>query len=86
MEILLMIKCLILKIGVTLITEIIEVGAEVGEPDCRLVNPFIIDEEKNLKRWPIFTDQRSLMISSDSILTIVDPSQEVIDKYKEIVS
>lgn len=81
-----MIKCLILKIGVTLITEIIEVGAEVGEPDCRLVNPFIIDEEKNLKRWPIFTDQRSLMISSDSILTIVDPSQEVIDKYKEIVS
>jgi len=81
-----MIKCLLLKTGITIISEMIEVGAEVGEPDCRLVNPFSIDEEKNLKRWPIFTDQRSLMISSDSILTIVDPSQEVLEKYKEVVS
>ncbi len=35
-----MIKCLILKTGITLIAEISEVGADVGEPDCHLINPY----------------------------------------------
>ena len=34
-----MIKCLLLKTGITVVSEMLEVGAEVGEPDCRLVNP-----------------------------------------------
>ena len=80
-----MIKCLLLKTGITIISEMIEVGAEVGEPDCRLVNPFQIIEG-NLERWPSCTDQRTLMIGSDNFLTIVDPSQSILDKYKEVVA
>ncbi len=80
-----MIKCLILKIGVTLIAEISEIGADVGEPDCQLTNPFRITDEGVFIRWPVVTDQRTLMMQSDSILTIVDPNEETLNKYKESI-
>lgn len=80
-----MIKCLILKIGISLITEISEIGADVGEPDCQLINPFQINEDGSLTRWPSITDQRSMKIHSDSILTLVDPNQDILAKYKEFV-
>lgn len=79
-----MIKCLILKYGVTLISEVVEVQAELGEPDCQLVNPFQV-VENDLKLWPEVTDQRSILISSESILTIVDPKENLIAKYKEMI-
>lgn len=79
-----MIKCLVLKYGITLISEVVEVQAELGEPDCQLVNPFQI-VENNLKLWPEVTDQRSILISSESILTIVDPKEDLIVKYKESI-
>lgn len=80
-----MIKCLLLKTGTTLITEINEVGGDVGEPDCQLINPFEIVSDGSLERWPSITDQRSMKIHSDSILTIVDPTQDILAKYKEFV-
>ncbi len=81
-----MIKCLILKIGITLISEMSEVGADVGEPDCQLTNPFRVPDEEVFVRWPSVTDQRTLMIHSDSILTIVDPSEDIMKKYKEAIT
>ena len=81
-----MIKCLMLKEATNLIGELVEVDVELGEPDCRLVNPFQIDENNELRRWPSFTDQRTLMLQSDSILTIVDPNEGLLNQYKEIIS
>lgn len=80
-----MIKCLILKIGISLITEISEIGGDVGEPDCQLINPLQILEDDKLIRWPTITDQRSLMIHSDSILTIVEPNAKILETYKEML-
>tara|TARA_B100002019_G_scaffold184763_1_gene159482 strand:- start:1586 stop:1831 length:246 start_codon:yes stop_codon:yes gene_type:complete len=80
-----MIKCLLLKTGITVVSEMLEVGAEVGEPDCQLINPCAITENGQLQRWPSCTDQKSLMIGSDNFLTIVDPSQNVLDQYKEVI-
>ena len=80
-----MVKCLILKIGVTLISEISEIGADVGEPDCQLTNPFKVTDEEELVRWPWVTDQITLLMQSDSILTIVDPSNSILDKYNEVI-
>ena len=37
-----------------------------------------------MKPWPKATNQTELMIRSDSILTIADPTKEVIDKYLEL--
>jgi len=80
------VKCLLLKVDTVLVTEIVEVGSELGEPDCKLINPCKIDEEGNLTLWPDVTDQREMMIHSDSILTIVDPKPEIVEKYLELTA
>ena len=79
------IKCLLLKNGTVLITEIIEVGSELGEPDCKLVNPFKVVDNK-LQLWLDFTDQTELMIHSDSILTILEPDKTHLDKYQALTA
>jgi hypothetical protein len=83
------IKCLILKINIILITEIDEVSSDLGEPDCKLTNPFSLYKEINgeysLNPWPDITEQKEMMIHSDSILTIVDPKSDLIDKYLELI-
>ena len=84
-----MIKILLLKNKTVLITEIEEVGADVGEPDCKLINPVeILDTEPlQLKKWlHAYTTQTSSMLSSDSILTIVDPHKILEDDYKKFLS
>ena len=85
------VKCLLLKVDTVLITEIVEVGSELGEPDCKLINPYIlkkgITNDYYLETWlNNVTDQKELMIHSDSILTIVDPKAEVIEKYLELTA
>lgn len=88
------IKCVLLKIDVTLVTEIVEVQGEIGEPDCKLVNPYRLYSEDVLKLygedvlkpWPDITDQRDIMIHSDSILTIVDPKPKLAEKYIELTA
>jgi hypothetical protein len=80
------IKCLLLKVDNVVITEIVEVPADIGEPDCRLVNPYEIDADGNLTPWPSVTSQTEMMIHSDSILTIVEPKKEIIEKYKKLTA
>lgn len=84
------VKCLLLKVDTVLITEIIEVGSELGEPDCKLINPYVlkkrITDDYYLEPWLDFTDQKELMIHSDSILTIADPTSKIIEKYLELTA
>ena len=84
-----MIKILLIKNKTVLITEIEEVTAELGEPDCKLINPVeILDTEPlQLKKWlNDYTTQTTSMLSSDSILTIVDPHKILEDDYKKFLS
>ena len=80
------IKCLLLKVDTVLITEIVEVGSELGEPDCKLINPYEFLSVYNMIPWPEITNQTEIMIHSDSILTIVDPIPEIIEKYLELTA
>ena len=80
------VKCLLLKVDTVLITEIVEIGSELGEPDCKLINPYEFFGVDNMKPWPEITNQSELMIHSDSILTIVDPTPEIVEKYLELTS
>lgn len=80
------VKCLLLKIDTVLITEIIELGSELGEPDCKLINPYEYFGEGDMKPWPEVTNQTELMIHSDSILTIADPTHEIVEKYLELTA
>jgi hypothetical protein len=65
-----------------LISEIVEVGADIGEPDCKLINPHEIWEGHNLCPWMMNdTNQTEFMISSDKIITIIDPNSDLLEKY-----
>ena len=81
-----LVKCLLLKIDTVVITEMVEVVSELGEPDCKLINPYEFTDDGELVIWPEVTDQREMMIHSDSILTIVDPKPEIIEKYLELTA
>ena len=78
------IKCVLVDIDNVLITEIEEVMAQEGEPDCRLVNPYRFFEEGNMKPWIKASNQKEFMLRSEDILTIAEPTEEVIKKYKEL--
>jgi hypothetical protein len=84
-----MIKVLLLKNGLVLITRIEEVGSEMGEPDCKLIKPFELKNNNGdvfLEHWPSFSMQREMMIHSDSILTILEPDKIHLDKYQSLTS
>ena len=67
-----------------LISEIEEVGADIGQPDCKLVNPMEIWEGNNLAPWMMdHTMQDTFMISSDKIITLADPMPTLLEKYLE---
>ena len=83
------VKCLLLKNDTVLISEIIEIGSELGEPDCKLTKPFKLVEQSDaftLEPWITFTLQNEIMIHSDSILTIVDPTPDLLSKYFEMIA
>ena len=69
-----------------LISEIAEIAAVVpGEPDCKLINPFIIKEENVLEPWLLnVTKDDIFMISSDKILTLADPTPTLLEKYLDL--
>ena len=66
-----------------LISEIEEVAAVVpGEPDCKLINPYIIKNELVLEPWLLnVTKDDIFLMSSDKILTLVDPTPTLLEKY-----
>lgn len=79
-------KILVLETNFHLITQIEEVSTELGEPDCRLIEPFIVSSDGTLYPWLInVTTNNTFMIHSDKILTIADPNGKLIDKYETLV-
>ena len=82
-----MIKLLLLTNNQILVSNIEEVGADVGEPDCKLTKPFLLNQSnETLSSWLIdFSSQDTFMISSDKILTIAEPSEKLLKKYEELI-
>ena len=70
-----------------IITEIESVIAEdIGQPDCRMVNPVLIKEDGSFSRFlGTISDDVEMAISSDKILTLVDPNQSTLEKYLETI-
>jgi hypothetical protein len=78
------VKVILLANSERLISEIEEVGAEIGEPDCKLINPMEICEGNMLSPWMIdYTMQDTFMISSEKIITLADPLPTLLEKYLE---
>ena len=68
-----------------LIAEIDEVLADIGQPDCKLINPCVIIDGKVSKWMSDLTPNKEMFMSSDKILTLVDPSQNILAEYKKII-
>jgi hypothetical protein len=86
-----LIKAVILNNSEVLITQIEEIGSELGEPDCKLIKPFLVKYQKletippTLEPWlNDVTTQDTFMIHSDKILTITEPRPTLIEKYTEL--
>tara|TARA_B100001113_G_scaffold275322_1_gene229915 strand:- start:267 stop:530 length:264 start_codon:yes stop_codon:yes gene_type:complete len=80
-----MIKIILFKNNLVLISRLEEVGSEMGEPDCKLIDPFELKGEF-LESWPSFTMQREMMVHSDSFLTIIEPDKAQLDKYQALTA
>ena len=77
------IKVILLTNNQILISQIEEISTELGEPDCRLIEPFLLNQSSiTLSPWLIdYTSDNKYMISSDKILTLADPNSELLEKY-----
>ena len=80
-----MIKVILFKNNLVLISRLEEVGSEMGEPDCKLIDPFELKGEF-LESWPSFSMQREMMVHSDSFLTLLEPDKAQLDKYQALIA
>ena len=85
-----MIKILALTNNLILISRIEEVGADIGEPDCKLIKPCIVTEykEATYTLTPFMlklTKQETFMMSSDKILTLANPTPTLLEKYEDLI-
>ena len=80
-------RVIILTNLVILLSKVEEVGADIGEPDCKLVEPFVFDQTTGeLHPWlSEFTVENTFMISSDKILTMAAPNEKYIKLYEEAI-
>ena len=84
------IKVLALTNHQYLISEIEEVGsADIGEPDCKLINPFIINTTSGKTVLEPFltsvTRDTEFMMGSDKILTLAEPAPTILEKYLDLL-
>ena len=80
-----LIKILVLTTNQILISQIEEVGADIGEPDCKLVDPYVVTKEGMLEPWLLnVTREDTFMMSSDKILTLTDPTHTLLEKYEDL--
>jgi hypothetical protein len=83
------IQCILLRDDKVLIGEVQEMFGEIGEPDCKVINPYRIvlgintdtDAKERLEPWLTFTNQTEILIRSADVLTFVEPNGKLIDEY-----
>ena len=73
-----------------LISEVVQVAAmDIGEPDCKLVNPYWVNPlEGKITLEPFLlgvTRDDTFMMSSDKILTLAEPSPTILEKYLDLI-
>ena len=80
------IKVLLLTSQEIVVSEIEEVAAEFGDPNCKLTKPYKIEGGALHKWMQNYTEQNEIMINSDKIVTLVTPSPYIYDLYSKATS
>jgi len=82
-----MIKCVLIDVDNVVVAEVVEMDAEIGDPNCKLIKPYLFNSIDDMKPWKSdITNQIEFMIRSEDILTIADPSGAVADRYIELTA
>ena len=81
------VKVLILTNHSRLVSQIDEVAPmDIGDPNCKLVEPFLINDDDTLSPWLIdVTNDNEFMICSDKILTLVEAKPTLLEKYQNLI-
>ena len=84
------IKLIVLTNKTKLVSQVEQVGADIGEPDCKLTKPYEVilqdDGKLFLHRWlEGFASDDAFMLSSDKILTLSEPTMQILDSYKGLI-
>ena len=79
-------QVLVLKNNQILLSQLEPTEAELpGEPDVKLIDPFLLTDGSLTKWLEGVTIQNEMMIHSDQILTIVEPVTPLIQKFNEVL-
>ena len=73
-----------------IISQVDEVAsADIGEPDCKLVKPFIVNTESGKTILEPFmldlTREDVFMMGSDKILTLAVPTPTLLEQYLKLI-
>ena len=81
------VRVLVLTNKQILISQIDEVAPmDIGDPNCKLIEPFILGENDILTPWLIdVTNENEFMMCSDKILTLVDAKPTLLEKYQNLI-
>ena len=71
---------LILETGQYLISQVEEMDYE---PRVHMFQPYLISGSKTitLTKWPSYTNDEHILLKSESLLTMVDPTEDILNKY-----
>ena len=81
------VKVLVLTNKQILVSQIEEVvPMDIGDPNCKLIEPFILGENDILTPWLIdVTNDNTFMLCSDKILTLVEAKPTLLEKYQNLI-
>ena len=73
-----------------IISQVDEVSsADIGEPDCKLVKPFVVNTESGKTILEPFmldlTTEEIFMMGSDKILTLAIPTPTLLEQYLNLI-
>ena len=73
-----------------LISQVDEVAsADIGEPDCKLTKPFVVNTESGKTILEPFmldlTREEIFMMGSDKILTLATPTPTLLEQYLNLI-
>jgi hypothetical protein len=54
------------------------------EPSLLIENCYQIEDEECMKPFPRFSSQRDLFLTSECVLTILDPAPKLLEAYKAL--
>tara|TARA_B100000073_G_scaffold327323_1_gene312910 strand:+ start:425 stop:661 length:237 start_codon:yes stop_codon:yes gene_type:complete len=64
-------------------THLMGAVTELDEEPSYLISDCMKIEGGEYKRYPFYTNQRDIFLTSDVVLTIVEPSEETVTNYKK---